>query len=58
MKAFGDVRVEPRRLGVEESVEPPHPSFAGEFNVPQEYAVLVLDVRRAWISLPFQIHRF
>ena len=38
-------------------MEPPCPSFADEFNVPQEYAVLVFDVRRAPISLPFQVHR-
>ena len=34
-----------------------HPSFANEFNVPQEDAVLVFDVRRAAVSLPFQVHR-
>ena len=38
-------------------MEPPCPSFADEFNVPQEYAVLVFDVRRAAVSLPFQVHR-
>ena len=38
-------------------MEPPEPSFADEFNVPQECAVLVLDVRRAAVSLPFQIRR-
>ena len=38
-------------------MEPPDPSFADEFNDPQEYAVLVLNVRRAAVSLPFQIHR-
>ena len=38
-------------------MEPPDPSFADEFNVPQEDAVLVFDVRRAAVSLPFQIHR-
>ena len=27
------------------------------FNVPQEDAVLVFDVRRAAVSLPFQVHR-
>ena len=37
-------------------MEPPDPSFANEFNVPQEDAVLVFDVRRAAISLPFQVH--
>ena len=26
-------------------------------NVPQEYAVLVFDVRQAAVSLPFQVHR-
>ena len=39
-------------------MEPPDPSFADEFNVPQEDAVLVFDVRRAAASLPFQVHRF
>ena len=37
-----------------------HPSdlsFADEFNVPQEDAVLTFDVRRAAVSLPFQVHR-
>ena len=34
-------------------MEPPDPSFADEFNVPQEDAVLVFDVRRAAVSLPF-----
>ena len=38
-------------------MEPPDPSFADEFNVPQEDAVLVYDVRRASVSLPFQVHR-
>ena len=38
-------------------MEPPDPSFADEFNVPQEDAVLVFDVRRAEFSLPFQVHR-
>ena len=38
-------------------MEPPDTSFADEFNVPQEYAVLVLDVRRPAVSLPFQVHR-
>ena len=42
---------------VEYSVEPPDPSFADEFNVPQQYEVLVFDVRRAAVSLPFQVHR-
>ena len=32
-------------------------TFADEFNVPQEYAVLVFDVRRAAVSLPFHVHR-
>ena len=57
VKAFCDVRVKPRSLGVEESVEPRDPMLADEFNVPQEYAVLVFDVRRAAVSLPFQVHR-
>ena len=38
-------------------MEPPDPSFADEFNVPQEYVVLIFDVRRAAVSLPFQVHR-
>ena len=38
-------------------MEPQDPSFADEFNVPQEDAVLVFDVRRAAASLPFQVHR-
>ena len=38
-------------------MEPPDPSFADEFNVPQEDAVLVFDVRRGAVSLPFQVHR-
>ena len=38
-------------------MESADPSFADEFNVPQEDAVLVFDVRRAAVSLPFQIHR-
>ena len=38
-------------------MEPPDPSFADEFNVPQEDAVLVFDVRRAAASLLFQVHR-
>ena len=38
-------------------MEPPDPSFADEFNVPQKYAVLVFDVRQAAVSLPFQVHR-
>ena len=38
-------------------MEPPDPSFADEFNVSQEDAVLVFDVRRAAVSLPFQVHR-
>ena len=33
------------------------PSFADEFKVPPEYAVLIFDVRRASASFPFQIHR-
>ena len=38
-------------------MEPPDPSFADEFNAPQEDTVLVFDVRRAAISLPFQVRR-
>ena len=38
-------------------MEPPDPSFADEFNVPQENAVLVCGVRRAAVSLLFQVHR-
>ena len=37
-------------------MEPPDPSFTDEFNVPQEYVVLVLDIRRAAVLLPFQVH--
>ena len=44
-------------LGDLESVEPPDPSFADEFNVHQEDAILVFDVRRAGVSLPFQVRR-
>ena len=36
------------------NVEPRDPSFADEFDVPQEDAVLVFDVRRAAVSLPLQ----
>ena len=38
-------------------MEPPDPSFPDEFNVPQEDAVLVFDVRRAAVSLFFQVYR-
>ena len=38
-------------------MEPPDPSFADESNVPQKDAVIVFDVRRAAVSLPFQVHR-
>ena len=38
-------------------MEPPDPSFADEFNVPQGDAVLVFDVRRAAVSFSFQVHR-
>ena len=38
-------------------MEPPDPAFADEFNVPQKDAVLVFDVRRAAVLLPFQVHR-
>ena len=48
--SFGDLAL--RRVW-----KPPDPSFADEFNVPQEDAVLVFDVRRAAVSLPFQVHR-
>ena len=37
-------------------MEPPDPSFVDAFNVPQEDAVLVYDVRLAAASLPFQVH--
>ena len=57
VKTFCDVRVKPWRLGVEESVEPTDPSFADEFDVPQEDAVLVFDICRAAVSLPSQVHR-
>ena len=36
-------------------MEPPDSSFTDEFNVPQEDAVLVFDVLRAAVSLPFQV---
>ena len=38
-------------------MEPLDPSFAAKFNIPQEDAVLVFDVRRAAVSFPFQVHR-
>ena len=38
-------------------MEPPDPSSADELNVPQKDAILVFDVRRATVSLPFQVHR-
>ena len=38
-------------------MEPPDPSFADEFNAHQEDAVLVFAVRRAAVSLLFQVHR-
>ena len=38
-------------------MEPPDASFADEFNIPQEYAVLAFDLRRATVSLPSQVHR-
>ena len=38
-------------------MEQPDLSLADELNVSQEYPVLVFDVRRATISLPFQVHR-
>ena len=38
-------------------MEPPDPSSADEFSVPQEYAVLVFDLHRGAVSLPFQVHR-
>ena len=38
-------------------MEPPDPSFADEFNLRQEDVILVFDVRRAAVSLPFQVHR-
>ena len=38
-------------------MEPPDPSFVDEFNVPLEDAVFVFDLRRAAVSLPFQVHR-
>ena len=37
-------------------MEPPDPSFADEFNVSQEYAILVCDVRRGAVSLPFEVY--
>jgi hypothetical protein len=41
----------------QESVEPPDPSFTDAFNVPQEDAILVYDVRLDAVSLPFQVRR-
>ena len=38
-------------------MEPPNPSFADEFNVPQQIAVLIFDELRATVSLPLQVHR-
>ena len=38
-------------------MEPPDPLLVDEVNVPHEDAVLVFDVDRAAVSLPFQIHR-
>ena len=38
-------------------MDPPDPSFADEFNVSHEYAVLVFGVRRATVSRRFQVHR-
>ena len=38
-------------------MEPPDTSFADDFNVSRVYAVLVFGVRRAAVSLPFQVHR-
>ena len=38
-------------------MEPPDPSFADAFSVPQEYAVLVFDLLRTAVSLSFQVHR-
>ena len=38
-------------------MESSDPSFVDEFNIPQEDAVLIFDVRRAAVSLPFQVHR-
>ena len=38
-------------------MEPPDPSFADEFSVSRQYAVLVFGVHRAAVSLPFQVYR-
>ena len=38
-------------------MKPPDPSFADEVNVRQENTVLVFDVRRAVVLLPFQVDR-
>ena len=38
-------------------MEPPDPLFADMFNIPQNYAILVFDVRRVAVSLPFQVYR-
>ena len=37
-------------------MEPPDPSFADEFNVSQEHAILVFDICRAVVSLTLQVH--
>ena len=57
LEAFGDVRVELRRLGVQEGVDPLNLSFANEFNISQQTAVLVFDELRVVVSLPFHVHR-
>ena len=36
-------------------MELPDPSIVDEFNVPQQYAVLVFDVRRAAVSLALEV---
>ena len=38
-------------------MEPPNPSFANELNVLQQVTVLVFDVLRVGVSIPFQVHR-
>ena len=57
VEAFGNVRVELRRLGVQEGLEPPNPSFADESNVPQQNTVLIFNELRAAVSLPLRVYR-
>ena len=38
-------------------MEPPDPLIADGFDVPQEDAILVFNVHRAAVFLPFQVYR-